>query len=376
MRYLLIFIGCFLLFSVKTYAYDETAEKEILDHYYDIEEIDFNVSKLMGDDSVSLKDVVIKLLSGDLSGVAKLVKKATIDKIRQETKGYVQLFSLILLLGILAAFISQFTEFFHTHQVSSVSFYFIYLMLSSLLLQIFYYGVDIAEEVIGTIVDLVRLLVPTYIMTVGIASGELTAMAFYKIVLGIIFLVEYGISSLLLPFLYSYTILVLMNGLMEQEKLVHVIDLMKKVIESAVKASIMLVTGFSILQAMLAPVIDNVKVNTVQKILASMPGIGNIAELTTQTVYGSLVIVKNSVGVAFVVFLLWIALIPLIKLLLLATVVKLAGAIVSIVTDRRFSGCVDRIGDAFLLLFKITLASTVLFMISISVVAFTTNRGL
>ena len=33
MRYLLIFISCFLLFSVKTYAYDETAEKEILDHF-------------------------------------------------------------------------------------------------------------------------------------------------------------------------------------------------------------------------------------------------------------------------------------------------------------------------------------------------------
>ncbi|MDE6015826.1 MAG: stage III sporulation protein AE, partial [Acetatifactor sp.] len=58
-----------------------------------------------------------------------------------------------------------------------------------------------------------------------------------------------------------------------------------------------------------------------------------------------------------------------------AVLLKAAAAFMGIVSDKRITACANRTGDASLLLFKMTGTAMLLFLITIAIVATTTNRG-
>ena len=105
--------------------------------------------------------------------------------------------------------------------------------------------------------------------------------------------------------------------------------------------------------------------------MASIPGIGGVAEGVTELILGSAVLIKNSMGVLFLLILAGTSLIPLLKMILIAGTVKLGAAITGIVSDKRISGCADRIGEGCFLLFRCVFTAMALFMIVIAVVAYT-----
>ena len=187
----------------------------------------------------------------------------------------------------------------------------------------------------------------------------------------IAYLVESFLSGVLLPFVYSYVLLAILNGIWAEEKLSLLLDFLKKVIGAALKISMGAVTGFSLVQSVVVPVADRLKISVLRKAAASIPGIGGVAEGVTELVLGSAVLIKNSMGVLFLLLLAVSALIPLIKLLLIAGTVKLGAAIAGIVSDKRISGCTDRVGEGCFLLFRCVSTALLLFMIVIAVVAYT-----
>ena len=86
------------------------------------------------------------------------------------------------------------------------------------------------------------------------------------------------------------------------------------------------------------------------------------------------VLIKNSIGLLLLLLLLAICLVPLAKLFLIACVMKGSAALAGIVSDRRITGCTDRVGDGSLLLFRTAFTAVALFLIVIAVVAYTTGK--
>ena len=60
---------------------------------------------------------------------------------------------------------------------------------------------------------------PLYFLAVAIAKGSVTAIAFYQLVLFIIYLVELVIAKILLPMIHIYMILRLLNYLSKEDYL-------------------------------------------------------------------------------------------------------------------------------------------------------------
>ena len=77
----------------------------------------------------------------------------------------------LIVLGILSALLIHFVEVFDKHQIADLSFYFIYLLMGVILLQLFSGILGTARETVENIVLFVRLMVPTYLLAVGVASG-------------------------------------------------------------------------------------------------------------------------------------------------------------------------------------------------------------
>ena len=79
-------------------------------------------------------------------------------------------------------------------------------------------------------------------------------------------------------------------------------------------------------------------------------------------------------GLFLLLLLLGICLAPLAKLLLIACMMKGSAALAGIVSDKRITGCTDRVGDGSLLLLRTAFTAVALFLIVIAVVAYTTGK--
>ena len=176
----------------------------------------------------------------------------------------------------------------------------------------------------------------------------------------------------LLPFIYSYVLLAVVNGVWIEEKLSLLMELLEKGIKAALKA----IVGVSVFQSVITPVIDSVKTSTLQKIVSAIPGIGGAADSMASLVIGSAVVIKNSIGVVLLILLVSMCLAPLMQILLTACCLKMAAAVMGIISDKRITACTNKVGEGSMMLLKLTGTALLLFLISISVVAMSTNHGL
>lgn len=342
---------------------------------YGLDELQRGMDMLFPQYDISLPDLLQRLMQGDIIGALADFLKQSIAEAAGSTLGLKNIFVWLLVLGVVSALMSHFVEVFDRHQVADLSYYFMYLLMTAILLKCFVQAAQTASETMENIVLFNRLLMPTYLLTVGIATGGITAGAYYELLLVLIYGVEELMLGVVIPLIYGYCLLSVVNGIWIEEKLTLFIEFLEKLVGWILKVALGVVTGVSVFQSVLTPVLDSVKNSTLQKMISAIPGIGSAADGVVGLVVGSAVVIKNSVGLLLLVLLLFLCAAPLIKIFLMALLLKAAAAFMGIVSDKRITACTNRTGDAGLLLFKTTGTAMLLFLISIAVVATTTNRG-
>ncbi len=342
------------------------------------EEMDMNAlmvdfQKLYPEYTFDGKAVMNLLVQGKLWDALKELGNGIAGVIYSQTGEIKALFFTILVLGIVAALFINFADLFQDHQVSDLAFYFVYMLMIVVLLKSFESGMGVVREILQSVTTFMRLYIPTYMVAVGSASGAASASVYYQVLLFMVYLIEWGYLTILLPAVYSFVLLTIINGVWMEEKLNLLLELLGKAIVVSIKITIGIITGFSILQAMISPVIDSLQSSVLKKAMSAIPGIGGLTEGMFEMVVGSAVLVKNSVGLYITFVLIVLCCVPILKLLLLGGVIKLSAALMGIISDRRMTNCANRVGDGNFMLLKIALSSVGMFVIQIAVITYTTS---
>lgn len=318
--------------------------------------------------SLIAKGRIFAAVSALISGLTETVK-AQLGEVRS-------LFAMILILGITAALFSNFADVFQNHQVSDIAFYFVYLMLIMILIRAFGSSASIVKEMLNQLITFIQLFIPVFILTVGTAAGAASAAAYYQLFLMAVYIIEKIYLLLLMPMIYCFTLLGVINGIWMEEKLNLILELLSKVIGACIKITFAIIMGLSMMQSMISPIVDALETSVLKKAVSAIPGIGNLTGGVFELAVGSAVLIKNSIGIYITLTLLFICALPVIKILMLAGVLKAGSALMGIVSDKRLTNCANRVGDGSMMLLKLALSSIALFIISIAIVACTTNRGM
>lgn len=370
---ILLLLFCFSLsLEVKAREEEELIDRVIEEQaqLWELQEIEQGMVQLFPEVSIDIDEVFSLILKGKLPEAMELLGEDVKEAVSGEIKGMRGLFVSILLIGIFSALFSNFADVFSGQQISRMGFYFMYLFLISVLLQGFVSAAQIAVAAMENAVLFVKLFIPTYFFAVGTCVGSVTAVFYYQMMLVAAYLIESFLLHGLLPFIYSYVILALLNGIWAEERLSLLLNFIKKGITVTQKALIGLVMSLSLVQAVIVPALDGLKITAFKKTLAAIPGAGGIASGMTDLVLGSAVLIKNSMGVMFLILLLVVCAVPLCKLFVTGVFMKLGAALTGIVSDKRISGCADKVGEGCFLLVKCLFTSIALFLTVISVVAY------
>ena len=342
----------------------------------DLEEAENSFESLFPTYQFDGQQVLSLILKGKIKEAVSLLLSGLKNAVGAQAGEVRTLFVMILVLGITAALFANFADIFQSRQVSDIAFYLIYLLLIAILLKVFGNTASIVREMLNQLTTFMQLFIPAYLLTVGAAAGAASAAAYYQLFLMTVYLIEKCYLSILLPLIYCFILLGVINGVWMEEKLNLLLDFVQKLVAFLIKITLGLVTGFSLLQSMISPVVDALESSALKKAVSMIPGIGNLTEGMFEMVVGSAVLIKNSIGIYITVVMIFICALPVLKILLLSGALKGGAALIGIVSDKRMTNCANRVGDGSLLLLKLALSSIALFIISIAIVASSTNRGM
>lgn len=352
----------------------ETSLEEIWQDY-GMEELQTGLNTLFPEYTLALDTMLEKILTGDVLGALQVLYEGSIGGILQELAGLREILLWLLLLGLASSVLTHFVEIFDRHQIADLGYYFMYLLFVMVLFRCFRHAAEVGEEAMQNIVLFVKLMVPAYLLAVGVATGVTTVSVYSQLMTLLVYGVQYLLSSWGLGLVSIYVVLALVNGVWVEEKLSLLVELIGKLVSLMLKTALGVVTGISIFQTLITPVIDSARASILQRVVSSVPGIGNMAEGVTELVLGSAVIIKNSIGVVLLLLLLAVCAAPLIKIFVMGWLLRLAAALLGMISDKRLVSCTRHISEGCMMLFRMCGTAMALFFIVISVVATATNRG-
>ena len=351
----------------------QTQVEDALLGEFDFNEIENSLDSMFPDDKIRFGDVVSALISGNIEETGNMILAFLEDQISYEFRYNRHNLVYVLLVALIAAVFTNFSGAFQNRQISDISFYVLYMLLITLCLTAFRTAMSGMEERLDSLVEFMRVLCPSYFLAVAFASGSVTALFFYNVILFLIYVVELLIVRFLLPVLNIYIMMRVMGNLTGEDFLSEFAELLRKLVSWVLKTLLACVIGINVVQGLLAPAIDTLKRSALTRTAEALPWVGNVMGGVTEVVLGTAVLIKNGIGMAGAVIAVAVCAVPLIQMLIMAFMYKLASALVQPVSDKRITGCISGISEGYEMLVQILFSVGVLFLLTIAVVAASTS---
>lgn len=343
---------------------DETETTEELLKEINLADVQKMLDDFMGADSFSMKEALIKLTRGERAfskeAVQEFVYRFFFYQLDQEKELFVKLILLILL----SAVFTSFAEVFENNQIGDISFFVVYLLFFTILMDSFSKMSSSLEKTISWMTEMMKGLAPAYYMTVCAASGAASAVVFYEGVLLMVWGIQWLLLTVLLPASGMYVLLQLVNSLSREEMLGKMAELLNIAVSWGLKSLLAAVVGLQIIRNLVAPVMDSVKRGLLSKAAGALPGVGNAVNMVTELVVTSAVLVRNCLGVVILVVFVLIGAGPMLHYGILSLLYRLLAAVAQPVSDRRMVRALGTMGEGCALLLRILFTAEVLCMLA------------
>ena len=340
---------------------------------FDFNEIEENLDRMFPQEKISFSDVFSALMSGNMTETIRIFLRFLTDQISYEFDYNRRSLVYVLMTALTAAVFSNFAGAFKSRQISDISFYIMYMLLITLCLTSFRISAEGLEDRLSALVDFMRALCPSYFLAVAFASGSVTSLFFYNVILFLIYVVELVIVRFLLPVVNIYIMVRVLGNLTGEDFLSEFADLIRKAVSWILKTLLICVVSVNVVQGLLAPAIDAVKRSALTRTAEALPWVGNAVGGVAEVVLGTAVLIKNGIGMAGAVITIAICAVPIFQMLIMAFMYKLAAALVQPVSDKRITTCISGISEGYEIMVKVIFTSGLLFMITIAIVAASTS---
>lgn len=340
---------------------------------FDFDEIEDSLRRMFPREKISFSEVVSELMSGDIAGVGKIFVEYLSDQIFYEFRYNRENLVYMLLVALTAAVFTNFAGAFQNRQVSEISFYILYMLLITLCLTAFRIATQGLEEQLDSLLDFMRVLCPSYFLAVAFASGSVTSLFFYNVILFLIYAVEIVVVRFLLPVINVYIMVQVLGNLTGEDFLSEFAGLLQKIVSWILRTLLTGIIGINVVQGLLAPAVDTLRRSALTRTAEALPWVGNAVGGAAEVVLGTAVLIKNGIGMAGAIITVLICAVPVLRMLILAFLYRLAAALVQPVSDKRITGCISSVSEGYELLVRVIFTAGVLFLLTIAVVAASTS---
>lgn len=339
---------------------------------YDFQELNQIVNRNWEQQDLTFEDMVWSLMQGDVENQGGDWKDYLYRIFLEELDANRGILIKLILLAMITAIFTNLSGSVGKGLISENGFYITYLITTALLMSSFALIYQVAEETVEEILTIMEALIPTYMMAVGVSSGVTSSAVLQEgMVMGIT-AVSWGIQKIVFPLIQLYVVLGLVNNLMEEDHFSKFGELIKTGTGWLMKSVLAFVVGLNAIKSMLAPAADSVTATALQRGLTAIPG-GQAVNAVSGVVIGSGILIKNAIGVGGMLLLVAAVSVPILKMSVFILSYKFIAALLQPISDKRMIRGIQSISDGGQMLITAVLTVIVLFLLSIAIVAVSTN---
>lgn len=337
----------------------------------DLEELEQEFRREGIEMPVSFSDMVKKQIEGDeksvLSAFLETVSHAFFGTLAQNKSLLLELIGIVLIGSIFV----NLSNSFASGLISENGFYITYMLMTSLLLTSFSMAYGITVSALEKVLVAVRLFVPAFLLVLQFLGHTAAAGGTYHLVLIGIWVIQAVIIRVVLPLIEFYVIVSMVNNLGKEDSFSKLCELVQSLIKWILKTIIAAVIGLNIIKGLLGPQMDILGKTMINRTLAAIPG--SVVSVLAGTYLACGMIIKNSIGIAGIILLSVICLIPLVQLFLLMFTVRITTALIQPMGDRRYVDGTSALAGGIGMLMQALASALVLFVVTLAIMAGATN---
>lgn len=339
----------------------------------ELEEMDELVEELLPGGRIKFTDVVIQMITGETDGIGRALVGYVKEQVGYELLGSRSNLIQLLLLAAMGAVFTQLAAGFGSFTVSETGFHLTYLMMFGLLMGSFSLAYQLVSSAMTAMIRLLQAALPILFVSVAFSGKVTTSVVFSEMSTLVITGVEWMNRMILLPGTKLFLLLTLADNLIPEALFAKLSGLVKTLIEWGAKTVFGLVIGMNVIKGMCVPVQDAMSSGTMTRLLSALPGIGNSVDSVAGLVFGAMKLVRNGIGVAAMLCLVLVGLIPLMKLALITLLHYATAALAETIADKRLIGAVSGAAEAIRLLLKLLFMAMSLFFLTVALICSVTG---
>lgn len=347
---------------------DSTAKGQINTLYNYINKMKTDVELMDNLEPVEYIKTYIKEGKGNIS--FDTISKAVLSIIFKEVKSVLKLVISIVTIAIICSLLKNLQDAFSDDSISQVAFYACYALMIMVLSKSFIISISVAKEVIVNISDFMAALLPILVTMIGLAGGLTQAAILDPIVLAAVVFIPRIYSNIIIPMILMGFVLEFANNLSTEHKITNLCGLLKQCTLWLQGILITVFIAMLTIRGITSSTIDAVTLKTAKFAVDNfIPIVGKTFSDAITSVAGYSLIIKNAVSSIGLVVIILILIYPIIKLILMSFIYKLAAALVEPISDSRITKALEAAGSSMILITSCVLTVSLMFFILIAIMA-------
>lgn len=225
--------------------------------------------------------------------------------------------------------------------------------------------VGLGKQVMGDLQSFTALLLPVLATATAASGAPATSGVLY---VASVFVSNFLITLMnrfLIPLVYAFLAVAAADTALGNQTLQKLRQLLKWVITNALKAVVLLFTGFLTISGIISGASDELAVKAAKLAVSSMvPVVGGMISDASETVLAGAGMIKSAAGLFGMLAAVAICLLPLLKLGFQFLTLKVTAAVSGPVGDKRLTELIEHVSDAMGFLMGMTGACGLMLLVS------------
>jgi stage III sporulation protein AE len=369
---LLVFVLCLIFMACPVYASAAETDAEAIAADLDFSGVESFINSLNNDlvDDFNLQNIWQDAKNGRLDLSWQKIFNALWHRLWHEVTESAALLVQLVVLAVASLLLVNFQEMFPKSSIAIIARAVVYLVLMTIALQSFLLVGDMVKNTVDNMSGFVYALLPT-LLTLMVAMGGVSSVGiFHPALLGAIGINVNIIKVAVVPLAYFSAALVVVSYITPKFDLSKMAKLCQNMAVGIITLMLTLFTAFLGILGLTGAAIDGLTIKAAKSATGLfVPLVGKPLADAFDTVLSTALLIKNSVGVVGILVILIICALPIIKILVIAVIYRLAAALVQPLGDGALAEALHGLSNSLLVFFAVVagLGLFFFFMLSITV---------
>lgn len=294
----------------------------------------------------------------------------------KEVVASMELIGSLMIIAIICALLNNLQSAFNKESLANIAYFACYAVMIVMITKSFYIVVELAKNTILNMTDFMAALMPVLMMLLASVGGFAEATLLDPVIMGFATLSSRIYVDMIIPIIFMSFVLQFVKNISSDYKINNLTKLFKQIAIWSQGIVMTVFIGVITLRSIAAKTIDQVTIKTAKFAVDTfVPVVGKCLSDAISTVAGYSLLLKNAISGLGLVIIIVIVLFPIIKLLIMAFLYKVAAALIEPISDSRTVDCMNSVGDSILLLMSCVISVSVMFFIMVAIVA-STGKGI